>query len=283
MPPTTNANFPSFEAIMNQVRAICNDSFAGYTDTAGEGQIISDHLSDGTTNNPLVLNHLNSSIRELYRKIRITGDALLIQDNYIVTGLAVVNSSLGVGVTNPAIQTWLDTTGYWDGMEYNTPPPTQLLPTDMYLPIRLWERTNGTTDTFFPMTQVFNGLPPRDQVGRLSQWEYRNGALYFVGATTVRDIRIRYASLFPTYFTADLDFTNTFIPVLDCQEFVAYKTAEKIALSLGNAQVATALETLTNGHLYDIKNERVRRMQQIRFRRPGYNDSDGLGLDQFGI
>lgn len=280
MPPTTNVNFPSFESVLNNCRAICNDSFAGYTSTAGEGQVVTDFLSDGVTVNPFVINHLNSSIRELYRKIRAT-DQLLIQDNYVLTNLSVVTGPLGAGVADPTVQVYLDSTGFYNGTSYNN---TQKLPTDLYLPIRLWERQAGTTDSLAPMTQTPNGLPPRNQVDRFSEWEYRNGAIYFVGATTARDIRIRYVSLFPTNLTPT-NFSTTYIPVLDSDDYLAYRTAEKIALSLGNPQVSATLKGESDAAIFALKNERVRRMQQNNgYRRPGYNDGDlGAELDLYGI
>src|SRR5690242_21904344 len=94
IPGDTSQYYPSLLKVMNLVRAIMNDSFAGATSTPGEGQIV----TDDCTISPFVLPILNSSIREVYRKLRIVGTRTLIQDNFIITGLAPVDGPMGSGV-----------------------------------------------------------------------------------------------------------------------------------------------------------------------------------------
>jgi hypothetical protein len=287
MPIPTGPNYPSLETIANMVRSICNDSFAGATGTPGEGIVLPDQLTTPpNTNNPLLLNHLNSSIRELYRKLRNVKVPTLIQDNYLVENLPPINGPLGPSQPDPTVQQWLDNAGFWDGSEYWTDlTPNSVLPTDLLLPLKIWERTSDTTDTFTQMQEVQDGLPPRDQTGRLVQWEWRADRINFLGAVGNRDIRLRYVGVFPQFFTADLDFTNTFVPIMDCEDFVAYKTAEKITLALGGAGeiVASLMQTAAN-HLFDLRNEQVRRMQRVTYQRQAYNDSDtAQELDPYGI
>lgn len=279
----SSPNFPSLEDCMNLLRAICNDSFAGATDTPGEGQILTDQVPGTSTNNPFTLNLLNSSIRELYRKLMNVKDEVLIQDNYLVTGLNVIDGPLGSGVTDPTIQTYLDYTGYWTGQAYQTGAGI-LLPSDMLFPLRVWERASGTTDTFSPITRITNGLPPRDQTTYFSQWEWRYERINFCGATSQRDIRIRYACLLPTFFDPELDYSTTYIPVIGCQDFVAYRSAEKVALSLGNPSISAALKATADGHLFDLRNQRVRQQQHANYRRPAFQDVDAsTALDVYGI
>jgi hypothetical protein len=281
MPPTSG-NFPSLESILNNVRAICNDSFAGATGTPGEGQILTDLVPSTTTNNPFLLNHLNSAIRELYRELRITGAGVIIQDNYILESLPIIDGSLGPGIPDAAVQTYLDNTGYFDG---TTLHPSLTLPSDIIRPIRIWERTSSTIDTFIPMNQVMNGLPPRNQLSRLIEWEWRYEKIYFVGALELRDIRIRYVATLPTFFSTPLNPTTTYVPVIDSDDYVAYRTAEKIALSLGNPQISAALNTAAMRFMQQLKNERVLNMQEADYyaRRP-YDDADTANqLDVYGI
>ena len=278
-------NLPSLELIANQVRAICNDAFAGSTGTPGEGQIITDEVESPATSadvpNPLLLVHLNSSIRTLYRKLRIVSTPTLIADNFILFNCPVVNSAYGPSVPNPAIQMYLDNNGFWDGLEYNN---LLKLPTDMLQPIRLWERTATTQDTFQNMQQATDGLPPRDQTDRFTQWEWRGDRLNFVGCTQNRDLRIRYEAVFPTFFSPSIQFPATYIPIMDCEDYVAYETAQKIAMALGNSPASMALEAAAKEHLFDLRNDRVRRMQFTSYRRPAYNDGDaGQELDVYGI
>ena len=283
LPPTSNPNFPSLDSILNNVRVICNDAFAGATSTPGEGQILTNVVPGGSVNNPFLLNHLNSAIRELYRQLRITGAGVIIGDNFVLEGLPPVDGPLGPSIPDPTIQTFLDYGQYWDGL---TSWPAFNLPSNMIRPIRLLERTTGTTDTFMEMNQVVNGLPARNQLSRLQEWEWREGRINFVGALQPRDIRIRYVMMLPTFFASNLAFGSTYVPVVDCDDFVAYKTASKVSLSMGGSpEIAAALDAQAEKFMFQLKNERVLNMQEAdRYRRRPYDDSDtALELDVYGI
>lgn len=277
-------NLPSLELIANQVRAICNDAFAGATGTPGEGQIITDQVINAQSvevANPLLLMHLNSSIRTLYRKLRLVSTPTLIADNYTLLGCPVVSGPLGPSVPDPSIQMHVDNNGFWDGSKYWN---LLKLPTDMLQPIRLWERTATSNDTFQTMHQANDGLAPRNQTDRFSDWEWRGDRLNFVGATQGRDLRIRYEAIFPQFFSPSTVFATTYIPIMDCEDYVAYETAQKISFALGASAASAALMQKADQHLFDLRNDRVRRMQFSDYRRRAYNDSDtGQALDVYGI
>lgn len=287
MPPALTRHMPSVEQVLNLLRAICNDSFSGATNTPGEGQILTDLVPSTTTTNPFVLQLISSAIRELYRKLKIAGDPLFIQDNFLLTGVPVVNGPLGPSTADPTIQTYVDTSGYFDGSTLNNAPTLQL-PNDFLSPIKLWERTSATTDTFAPMIEQKYGLSPRNQSDRLVNWEWRSSRINFNGATTIRDIRLRYfCALFDPSVNNPAGLTNAatlYIPVFDCQEFVAYSAASKVSLSLGNPQISTYLDGKTNEALFDLRSERTRRDQYQQEQRPAYDDgSAAQELDVYGI
>jgi len=102
-----------------------------------------------------------------------------------------------------------------------TAPPNQL-PTDLLMPLKLWERANGSSDDFVEMVDLtrHGGLPSRDQDITLSVWEWRADGLWFVGATQDTQIRLRYLKAYP-------DLTDASSPVLvrNAQEALAYATA----------------------------------------------------------
>jgi hypothetical protein len=278
-------NLPSLELIANQVRAICNDAFAGSTGVPGEGQIITDQVVSPATStnvaNPLLLSHMNSAIRTLYRKLRLVATPTLIADNYVLFNCPVINGMYGPNVPDPSTQMHLDNVGFWDGQAYTN---TLKLPPDMLQPIRLWERTSTTQDTFQSMNESLDGLPPRDQTDRFVQWEWRGDRINFVGCTQNRDLRIRYEAVFPQFFLPSTNFVNTYVPIMDCEDYVAYEAAQKIAFALGAAPASMALEMSAKEHLFDLRNNRVRRMQQNTYRRAGYNDgAAGQELDVYGI
>lgn len=287
MPPVTSRQMPTLELVLNLLRAICNDSFAGATNTPGEGQILTDLVPNTPTTNPQVLHLLSSAIRELYRKLRIAGSPSFIQDNFIVQNLPTVNGPLGASTADPTIQTYLSTQGYFDGSTINNAPGIAL-PDDLLAPIKLWERTSDTTDTFQPMEESTSGLNPRNQTDRLVNWEWRYGRINFNGATTPRDVRIRYfCALFDPSMNnaAGLQNASTlYIPIFDCQEFVAYSAASKISLSLGNPQITTYLDGRVADALFDLRSERTRRDQYQTVQRMPYNDADtAQELDVYGI
>jgi hypothetical protein len=277
-------NLPSLELIANQVRAICNDAFAGTTGTPGEGQIITDEVENGSSvevANPLLLFHMNSSIRTLYRKLRLVATPTLIADNFIISNTPIINGAYGAGVPDPATQMHLDYVGFWDGSGYQS---NLKLPPDLLQPIRMWERTAGSQDTFQNMTQAMDGLPPRGQTDRFTQWEWRGDRFNFVGCTQNRDLRVRYEAVFPQFFSSTQDFQTSYIPIIDSEDYVAYETAQKICLALGNPQISSVLEAAAKEHLFDLRNNRVRRMQQVTYRRQAYNDADtSQELDVYGI
>jgi hypothetical protein len=90
--------------------------------------------------------------------------------------------------------------------------------------------------------------------------------------------------VFPQFFTASLPYATTYVPIMDCEDFVAYKTAEKVALALNNPTASASLANTAATHLFDLKNEIVRRQQQKTYMRRPYDDSNTANeLDVYGI
>src|SRR5271166_5742618 len=199
----------SLATIMDLVRSLVNDTQAGATDTPGEGQIFTNNPAISPFTQPF----LNSSIRELYRELRNVGDPVLIKDNVILEGLPIINSpTQGLGQSDPAVQTVLSTSGYFDGVQIW---PNFTLPSDMLYPTKLWERATGSNDPFREMDAPSGGLSSLLQGTCLRQWEWRNNNLNFRGATQQRDIRMRYYCSLPQFFSSTMDFASTYVPVMD--------------------------------------------------------------------
>ena len=97
-------NFPSLQQIANLVRSLVDDDQPGATGTPGEGQILTD-------TSVTLQNFMDSAIRETYREIRIVGSGTLIRDMYMLYNVPPVNSPLGVGAVNPAVQVSLQFVG----------------------------------------------------------------------------------------------------------------------------------------------------------------------------
>ena len=258
----------SLETIMQLVRSLVNDTQAGLTGTPGEGQI----LTDNPLISPFTQPFLNSSIRELYRELRNVSDPQLIYDNVIIEGLPIINSPLnGPGGCDATVQTTLSVVGYFDGVQQW---PNFLLPANMLYPTKLWERSTGSNDNFEPMHQVQDGLPGQQQNQVLGKWEWRNNNINFMGATTQRDIRMRYYGALPTFFSATLDFNSTYVPILDCADAVAYMTAVKYARMLGSPGLADLLAECKN-QMFQLKNATTRRAQSTNYQRRPFGNSSG--------
>jgi hypothetical protein len=169
------------------------------------------------------------------------------------------------------VQTFLSPNGYFDGVQLW---PNFILPGDMIYPEVVWERQTGTNDTFQRMTQTQEGLPSRPQGPCLREWEWRNDNLNFLGATQQRDIRLRYYAALPQFFSSTLDFASTYVPVIDCTDAVAYKTATKYARMLGSPGLAE-LAAESKEQMFQLKNAYTRRAQSIDYHRVPFGNSDG--------
>ena len=263
--------YPSLQTVMNLVRSLINDTMAGATGTPGEGQIV----TDNPTISPMTPALLNSAIRTLYRKVRNIGTPTLIRDNYILENLPVVNGPQGSGVPDPTIQQQLTFEGFFDGTSYN---PDYLLPSDCMAPLEMWERATSSGNPFCLMTQSQFGLSPRFQTQFLGDWEWRGDAIWLNGAIGARDIRIRYQAIFPQFFGPNIDYTSTLIPVMDCEEVVAYRVAADLAPSFGTAPpLIMGLEQKFLDAVADLRGEITRRAQSVNYRRMTFQGNQGGG------
>ena len=269
--PTINIpqlNFASLETVANLVRSLINDTQAGLTNTPGEGQI----FTDNPAVSPFVQPFLNSAIRQLYRELRNVGDPQLIFDNVIVEGLPPLNSPTnGVGAPDPTVQTILSVNGYFDGVELW---PAFLLPSNMLYPTFCWERQTGTNDNFQPMMQSQDGLPGSQQSITLGKWEWRNNNINFQGATTYRDLRMRYYGALPQYFSPTLDLNTVFVPIMDSTDALAYMAATMYARMLGSPGLAD-LAAESKNQMFQLKNAVTRRAQSVEYQRQPFGNSSG--------
>jgi hypothetical protein len=170
----------------------------------------------------------------------------------VVTSVAETDTSLQVSITDA------------------TAPPNQL-PTDLLVPVKLWERPNLSTDDFLEMVDLsqHGGLPSRVQDVTLSVWEWRADGIYFIGATQDTQIRLRYSKAYP-------DLTDSTSPVLvrNSQEAIAYATAALAAWSRGSP-LAERWDQAATDAIEDLVVTAVRREQQSSRRRRPYSSRTG--------
>jgi hypothetical protein len=95
-----------------------------------------------------------------------------------------------------------------------------------------------------------------------------------VGSTQTNDLRLRYWCALPQFFSSTLDFNTTYVPIIDCVDAVAYKTAVKYATMLGSPGL-NDLKLEAVEQMRQLKLQHVRRSQSIEYFRVPYGDSGG--------
>src|SRR5580693_7634381 len=174
--------------------------------TAGQvTSLVRSLLNDAAGNlftDTVLIPYANSAYRKVQRALANVGSSGFLCDDVLLVVTAVAN-------TDPSVQVSITDA---------TAPPNQL-PTDLLVPLKLWERPNGSSDDFVEMTDLTNhgGLPSQAQDVNLIYWEWRSDGLYFIGATQDTQIRLRYERTYP-------DLVDATSPVLvrNAQEAIAY-------------------------------------------------------------
>jgi len=202
----------------------------------------------------VLLPYLNSAYRKVQRAIGNAGGGGFIQDDalLVVTAVSAPDASLQVSISDA------------------TAPPNQL-PTDLLVPLKLWERPDGSTQEFCEMVDLtrHGGLPSRMQDVTLGVWEWRADGLWFLGATQDTQIRLRYWKAYP-------DFTDATSPVLvrNAQEALSYATAAGAAWARGSP-LAEKWDDAAADAIEDLLAASVRREQQSGRRRRPFSARSG--------
>lgn len=237
---------PSLQSICDLYRSIVNDTFNN-----GAGQINTDAA-------PWMKPFLNSAIRDLYSDLRIIGDMRVIVDNYIVAGIPALP------VADPAVQVALTYQGYFNGTSWN---PNLYLPPNLMWLMKVWQSPSNTSSVFYPMQIASAGLQGVYQGSDLGQYEIRgNNELWFNGATLETDVRLRYMAVFPDIIGDSIDLNNTFVPIQDCTNAIAFKMVAYYAQRLSPDQFQLA-ESQAQKYTKKIINESVLNSQSKQFER----------------
>src|SRR5258707_470894 len=153
-----------------------------------------------------------------------------------------------------------------------TPSPNNL-PQNLLEPLKIWERQNGTQEDFVEMINLTyqGGLPARQQDSRLIEWEWRSDGIYFIGALTDTQIRLRYRRSLD-----DLVDGNSTILIRNSQEALAYYTASMAGASRGSPLAGT-WETMAEDAKDKLVAAAVRQQQFSPRRRRPYGARRGIG------
>lgn len=267
-------------------------SVSGYPSLETCAQLTRLHLMDFQNNGAGLQNidtsaqiqiALPSAIRSLYREFRNFGAPQLLRDNYLVT-LPPVSSF--VSPPNPQVQVQLSSTGFWDGWQVFG---NATLPTDILFPLEVYEQQAGISLPFVQMHRPQQGLTSRNQTFALGEYEWRQDSLWFVGALCSITLRIRYMARMTTFasFTGT-DFTQTYILIQDCEEYIGWQTAALIASAVSgeNPQTgssATAAFMHAKEEMFLLRNQNSRDQQGIEYNREPYEvNTNATGNGGFG-
>lgn len=236
MPVVGSSAYNTAGQITSLVRSLLNDA---------QGNLFTDTV---------LLPHANSVYRKLQRALGNTGAGGFLSDDtlLVVAAFAAPGASLQTSLTDA------------------TAPPNQL-PTDLLVPLKLWERPDGSSDDFVEMVDLtrHGGLPSRVQYTTLSVWEWRADGIWFLGATQDTQIRLRYLKAYP-------DLTDSTSPVLvrNSQEAIACATAALAGWARGSP-LAAKWDDAASDALEDLVSQAVRREQQTSRRRRPFSSRCG--------
>src|ERR1700693_1257680 len=139
MPVVGTSAYNTAGQITSLVRSLLNDA-AGSLFTDG-----------------VLLPYANSAYRKVQRGLANIQSGTFLSDDVllVVPAVTAVDPSAQVSITDA------------------TAPPNQL-PTDLLVPVKLWERANLSSDDFIEMTDLtdHDGLPSEPQAATLRSWEW---------------------------------------------------------------------------------------------------------------
>lgn len=137
--------------------------------------------------------------------------------------------------------------------------------TDIRTPLKLFERASGSSDKFKEMRET--DWEPEDEPGdTLKYWNWREGVITLLGATTARQVKLRYIKTIEAPNSA-----NSTVVVPEAELFLASRTAALAAgLSGGNFERASALASDAEVFKFGTLNNQTQGLQGSVIRKRGY-------------
>lgn len=266
IPPATGATpYDSVSTMLNAARARLNSV----------NKIAADIIA---ANQPFTQQCANNAYRKFQEYLANKGSVRL-TDEVIITNLSAdVNP-------DPAIQVRLDWNGYFNG---TTTDNTIVLPQNMIMPWKLYERQTGVDALFIPMGQILNGLPSiwtQQPFNRV--WEWRSDAIYMSGATQPTDLRIRYHKYLPDFVgTNTVPWYLAQIQITRSTDALSLYFCAEVACARPDLEMDPAMFQKSAEDAADlVYNRDVRRTQQTTTTRrslSGRLESGGAYADGYG-
>jgi len=248
MPALASTAYPTLGSAFALVRSLLNDV---------PGNVFSD---------PVLLPYANSAYRTVNTELGNVQASSYIKDNVLFVLPAVA-------AQDASVQAVLNNAGFNNGTQNFTSYSGVVLqlPVDLMVPLRIEERTAGSTEEWIPVTDMTDagGLPEQLQGSRLCYWEWRSDGIYLLGGTQDNQIRLRYEAAF-------LDMSDGTSPLLirDGTNPVAFKMAELAANARG-APGAANFKGFYDEAIELLKNRVAQREQHVGRRRRSYTARHG--------
>ena len=238
MPVVGSSGYGTAEGALSLVRSLLDDA------AVSTGDVFTDAV---------LIPFINSAYHQVQFEMANHGVETFTKDNVVLTVPAVTG-------IDPSIQVVLNDTQN----QMTTVSPTPQIPTDLLVPVRIWERQTGSSEPFLPMFQQKDGLPSEMQQERLRYWEWRTDGIILLGATQSNDIRLRYESVLP-----DVAQGSDTLQLRGAQDVIAFFAAALAAQSRGSPQAPNLAAAGTEA-LRKILVRGTRRQQHSMHRRRPY-------------
>jgi len=200
LPPFVGSGADSVSSVLTATRARVNDEIKTLYPTSGKLL---------QSNSYFTQQMFNNAWRRLQECLAAIGFTDLKRD-IIISGIPIVTT------TDPGVYCWIDQTGCFDGNNFF---PQPALPTDMIIPLKVYERPSAQNALFGSPMEIFvDGLPSAIKQTYNGVWEWVAQQLRFPGSLQVMDFRLLYMRFLADFAdVGGVQWFNQPVPILRCQ------------------------------------------------------------------
>jgi hypothetical protein len=250
VPTVGAAPYDTVDSVLNLARVRINDAI----------QTIGGDTLKNTAQFTQVI--FNAAWRKMQDSLANKGyDGLV--ERVILTGIPATTD------LDPASQCFVDWTQAFIGGTYYDAP---VLPFDLIVPLKVWERPTGQGWGFSEMTNYMGGLPSCMKQGFNRVWQWHGNRIEFPGSLAIEDFQIEYAKYLADFLDATDDQGLTVpwytlqVPIVRCQDALADYVAFEFTAARGDAD-ALAFQASAEAKTGKIFNREVRQKQRVNLRR----------------
>jgi hypothetical protein len=252
MPGLGSSAFSIVETVLNKARAILNDAEVPGGDVLTDSYAGLFPLANTAYDN--IQKRLASAGVETFSGYAWLINVPAVSGNDPETRVTIRDD--GTSIVNP--------TGV-GGSNFAAP----ILPADLILPLKLWERQNGTTNEPVPMKEPNDGLRLLVPQNFLIQWEWgsyqTSTCIILCGALQAQDIKCKYERR-----VSVLASINDPVPIRGVDNAAAYQIAKIFAAGRGST-VAAAFSKEGDDEIEQLEMISARKAQRKRVRRIPYS------------